>query len=171
MRKLFIVDYAYGFHAETCEVDYVCRLRSLAAIRALKRFPEAHIVLSAGMKESTGDCGPLANMMENFLKEQGVPAARILPNPKGRDTFSETEAAFDMIQKQGGGKVVCATSAFHAPRVTLIWLFRFGILPSMYTTKLKAPLSETLKELRKIPRDIVRSVLRRIVTRNPTQKG
>ncbi|MBM3261667.1 hypothetical protein FJY93_04605 [Candidatus Kaiserbacteria bacterium] len=60
-ERVFIVDYAYGFHADTCEVDYVCRLRSLSTIRAFKCYPHARIVLAAGLTERTGDCGPLAS--------------------------------------------------------------------------------------------------------------
>jgi hypothetical protein len=46
-NQVFIVDYAYGFNARTCEVDYVCKLRCQAALRAFKKYPDAYIVLIA----------------------------------------------------------------------------------------------------------------------------
>jgi uncharacterized SAM-binding protein YcdF (DUF218 family) len=160
-EKVFIIDYAYGFHADTCEVDYVCKLRCLAALRALKKFPDAYIVLGAGMKEVTGDCGPLAGMMEDFLDKHHIPKSKILRNPHGNDTLSETEAAYVIVQKHGGGKIICATSAYHAPRVWSIWLCRFGIVPMMYTTALKPSRLEYLHEIAKVPRDMIRALLYR----------
>lgn len=159
LQNIFIVDYAYGFDARTCEPDYVARMRLRVGLRALKKYPAAHIILGAGMKEVTGDCGPLANMMRSFLIEAGVAPEKIFLNPKGHDTLTETEAAYDIIRKQGNGKVICATSVFHATRVWLIWLFRFGRLPIIYTTRLKTRWSEYLHEIRKIPRDIIRSLV------------
>jgi len=157
----FIIDYAYGFHADTCEPDYVSRLRSQATLRAYKKYPDAYIVLSAGMKSVTGDCGPLADMMESYFLREHISPERILRNPKGHDTQSETAAAYALIKKYGGGKVICATSAFHAPRVWCIWVARYGIIPKMFTTKYKPHPGMYLKELVKIPIEIIRSLLLR----------
>ena len=159
-RQLFIVDYAYGFDARTCEPDYVSRLRSQAALRAFKNHPNAYIILGAGMKEQTGDCGPLATMMRSYLVKEGVPEMRIIMNPIGHDTLSETAAAWDIIKDRDGGKVICATSRFHAPRVWLIWFVRYWTVPTMYVIELKSPLSECWRELYKIPRDIGRILFR-----------
>jgi hypothetical protein len=161
-KLIYIVDYAYGFHANTCEVDEVCELRTAAALRALKKYPDAHIVLSAGMSEATGDCGPLADMMMHFLVLKNVPKEKILKNPYGRDTLSETEAAFEIMKHYGLGKVICATSRFHATRVFCIWFFRFGVMPRVFTSQLEPPQSQYWHELLKIPRDIVRSLLHRL---------
>lgn len=156
-KNVFIIDYAYGFNAKTCEPDYIARMRLQAGMRAFKKYPEAHIILSAGMKEATGDCGPLAEMMKNFLIEKGIEPQKIFLNPKGHDTLTETEAAYKIIKEQGGGKIICATSIFHAPRVWLIWLFRFGRVPIIYTSHLKPHWSEYLQEFIQIPSDIIRS--------------
>lgn len=159
MKKVFIVDYAYGFHANTCDVDYVSRLRSQAALRALEKYPDAYVVLGAGMKEVTGDCGPLADMMRAFLLQHGVASNKILRNAQGSNTFAETKAAYALVQSHGGGRVVCATSRFHAPRVWLIWLCRFGIVPTMYVSTLRPGWREYVHEAYKIPRDAVRAVV------------
>lgn len=159
MKQVFIVDYAYGFRANTCDVDYVSRLRSQAALRALEKYPDAYVVLGAGMKEVTGDCGPLADMMRAFLLQHGVASNKILRNAQGSNTLAETKAVYALVKSHGGGKVVCATSAFHAPRVWLIWLFRFGVVPKMFTSKLRPNWHEYLREAYKIPRDIVRALL------------
>lgn len=154
---VFIVDYAYGFKPGTCEVDYVCMRRCQAALRALKRYPKAHIVLAANMKEQTQECGPLADMMETFLIQEGVPVSRIYRNAVGHDTLSETEGAYEVIKKHGGGHVVCATSFAHSFRVSVIWFCRFGIVPELYVTKLHMTLRERLYELIKIPCDMLRA--------------
>lgn len=154
----FIVDYAYGFKPGTCEVDYVCARRCQAAVRALKKYPDAHIVLAANMKEVTRGCGPLADMMETFLLEQGVPHSHIYRNAVGHDTLSETEGAYEAVKKHGGGRVVCATSLSHMPRVWIIWFFRFGIMPEMYVTKLKTTSRERLHEVIKVPLDAIRAL-------------
>lgn len=158
-KNVFIVDYAYGFNAHTCEVDYVCALRSKAALRAFKKYPHAKIVLGAGMKKLTGDCGPLSGMMRTYLLEQGVPAEAILENPHGHNTLSETKAAWDIIKRHGGGRVVCATSAYHALRVWCIWVFGFGIIPlSFYTTNLDPSHAERIKEILKTPLDALHAL-------------
>lgn len=160
--RVFIVDYAYGFHADTCEVDYVCKLRCQAALRALKKYPNAYIVLGASMREVTRDCGPLADMMKDFLSKHHVPKEKILCNPEGSNTLSETEAAYKIISKSGGGKILCATSAYHAARVWSIWFCRFGIAPDMYITRLKPSASEQWHEILKAPRDVARALFHRI---------
>ena len=158
-QQIFIVDYAYGFHADTCEVDYVCVLRSKAALRALKKYPLAKIILSAGMKQSTGNCGPLAGMMREYLLTQGVAPDVILESALGEDTLSETKAAHDIITRLGGGAVICATSAYHIPRVWCIWVFGFSTLPvKFYNTSLAPKFAEHLRELVKIPLDAVRAL-------------
>lgn len=166
-EKVFIIDYAYGFHADTCEVDYVCKLRCLAALRALKKYPDAHIVLGAGMKDKTGDCGPLAGMMEDFLDKHHISKSKILRNPHGNNTLSETEAAYEIVHRHGSGRIICATSAYHALRVWLIWLCRFGIISTMYTTSLKPSRWERWHEMLKVPRDIVRALLHRMHIPDP----
>ncbi len=167
-EHVFIVDYAYGFHANTCEVDYVCKLRCQAALRAYKKYPHARIVLGAGMKEVTGDCGSLASMMHDLLVDHGVPPSAILRNPYGNNTLNETEAAYQIICDRGGAaarqgaRIICATSAYHAPRVWAIWACRFGIMPEIYTTALRPSVSERLSECIKIPRDMIRALLHRV---------
>ncbi len=163
-EQTFIVDYAYGFNISTCEPNYVARARIKAGLRALKKYPDAHIILGAGMKEKTGDCGPLAAIMEHFLIEEGVVSQKIFLNPEGYDTVTETEAVYDIVLKHGNGRIICATSSFHAPRVWLIWLCRFGRMPRIYTTHLKTPWFEYLHEVIKITTDIARSLIKRIAS-------
>jgi uncharacterized SAM-binding protein YcdF (DUF218 family) len=160
-NPVYIVDYAYGFHPSTCTPDYTSKLRSHAALRVLKKYPEAHVVLGADMRDVTENCGPLALMTQNFLIEEGVSPSQVLLNPKGADTLSETEAAYKLIKKHGMGTIVCTTSVFHAMRVWLIWFFRYGIYVSVWSTKHKPPFSEWVQELQKIPRDVFRALKRR----------
>ena len=161
--QVFIVDYASGAGSPVCEVDYTCKLRCQAGLRALKKYPGAKFVLGAGMSEATDGCGPLAGMMRDYLIEHGVPSHDIFSNPLGYNTLSESEAVYAIIKKQGGGKIVCATSSFHVVRVWCIWFFRFGIVPEMYSTKLKVGRSAMFREFLKVPAEIIRAFTRRFV--------
>lgn len=158
-EPVYIVDYAYGFNPQTCQPDYISNLRTRAALRVLKKYPDARIVLGADMHEETGGCGPLAEMTRSFLHKHGVNPSHILLNPKGTNTLAETEAAYALIRKNGFGKIFCTTSAFHAPRVWLIWLLRYGIIVRIYSTKHKPRLSEWIHETWKIFRDVARIFL------------
>lgn len=160
-EKIFIIDYACGFHPFVCEVDYTCALRCQAALRAFKKYPQAKFVLGAGMENVTQGCGSLAGMMRDFLVEHGVSSQVILSNPHGHNTLTETEAVYEIIQKQGGGKVVCATSRYHVPRVWCIWFFRFGIIPEIYSSKLGLKGKPLVREYLKVPFDCVRALINR----------
>lgn len=161
--QTYIIDYAYGFNARTCEPDIVSKLRTEAALRALRDFPDARIVLGAGMKKMTGDCGALADSMERQLLDYGVSAEKIIRNPRGSNTLDETEAAYDALRTRGDDiYIVCATSRFHGLRVKYIWLFRYGIWPALYASELPARKRDWIRELYKIPRDIIRALVHRI---------
>jgi uncharacterized SAM-binding protein YcdF (DUF218 family) len=98
-------------------------------------------------------------MMEEFLHAHNIKKSSILRNPHGNNTLSESRAAYAIITQYGGGKIICATSSWHALRVWLIWFLAFGIIPEIYSTKLKPPRWERLKELIKIPKDGIRALL------------
>ena len=159
--NIFIVDYACGFHPGICNVDYVSELRSKAAIRALKRYPGAYILLGAGMSYATCGCGSLSQMIDYYLLQHGIPRDKILINDKGYNTITESEAAYEIISSIGMGKVICATTRYHAPRVWLIWLFRFGIVPQLFISNYRLPFNIELHEYAKIVPEIFRSIYRR----------
>ena len=161
--RVFIVDYASSAHPGTCELDYTSVLRSEAVLRALKKYPHAKIILGAGMRNIANDCGTLSDMMSAFLMNHGVSRLSILRNPLGHNTLTETEAAYEIIQKHGGGKVVCATSRYHKARVWCIWFFRFGIRPEIYETKLKMTRKGNIKEMIKVPIDAMRAFTCRFI--------
>lgn len=158
MRPIYIVDYAYGFDRATCSIDRVSKLRTDKAIQVFRRYKNAYIVLAADMSDVTEGCGPLAGMMRTYLTSCGIPEERIVFYPKGHNTFSETEAAYQAIQERDGGRVVAVTSSFHALRVWLIWLCRFGMYVHVFGAKHTVPRKELWIELfEKIPEDIGRS--------------
>lgn len=160
-ENIFIVDYACGFHKDLCEVDYVSKLRSLSAIRALKKYPDAYLVLGAGMSNVTCGCGDLSSMIDQFLTRHGIEEDRILRNNKGHNTKTETEAAYELILEKGIGKVVCATSSYHALRVWGIWVFRFGITPEMFVSHYSPSFEVSLREFLKIIPDWILAFTRR----------
>ena len=165
-EQLFIVDYASGFLPGVCTPDHVSVVRSEAALRAFADNPTAKLVLGAGLRERTMGCGPLADMMRDALLKKGVPESAILENPLGHDTLSETEAAYAVVQQAGGGKIACATSRYHAPRVWCLWFFRYGIIPTMYPAELPPGRVEQLREYCKLPIDSLRALWHRLAYEN-----
>ncbi len=159
--NIFIVDYACGFHKGVCDIDYVSKLRTRSALRALKKYPNAYIVLGAGMANVTCGCGTLSSMIEAYLVHLNIPTTRILINDIGFNTKTETEAAYAIISKYNNFKVVCATSGYHALRVWMIWLCRFGIAPEMFISHYSLPVIQQLNEYIKIIPDAILSLLRR----------
>jgi uncharacterized SAM-binding protein YcdF (DUF218 family) len=99
--------------------------------------------------------------MKQFLIEHGVDGYAILINDKGYNTLTETEAVHTLIQRNNGGKVVCATSLYHAPRVWCIWFFRYGITPEIFTSKYRPNLLVLVSEFCKIMPDSIRALLYR----------
>lgn len=161
-KVLYIVDYAYGFEPSTCAIDHVSELRTKKAIQVYRNHPNAYIVLAANMSDVTQGCGSLSSMMRAYLVTHGVPAERILENSKGHNTLSETEAAFEIISQQAPGRIVAVTSAFHALRVRLIWLFRFKKSIRVYKAYHPVEFHERRMEFEKLIDDLDLSLLRRI---------
>lgn len=166
---MFIVDYASGFLPEICAPDHISVARTQAALRAFHAYPNAKIVLGAGLRERTMGCGPLAEMMHTALTLQGIPEDAILENALGHDTLSETEAAYAVIVKQGGGTIVCATSRYHMRRVWCLWFFRFGITPKMFPAEIRPSSQEQFREYCKLPVDCLRALIHRFTNETSSQ--
>ena len=94
------------------------RRRVQAAVAFGARQPDALYVPTGGI----GRHGPSeASLMAALLREAGVPEARILPEPTGRDTLSSVRAVTALLGARGhAGPVYAATSAYHLPRCVLL---------------------------------------------------
>ena len=104
---------------------------------ALRRRVEAALRFGGGRADAlyipTGAQGrfgkPECAVMAAQLRDAGVPAAAILEEPTGTDTFSSVLACRDLLRGLGhAGPVFAATSRYHLPRCLL--LLRLGGLPA-----------------------------------------
>ncbi len=163
MRSVYIVAYAYGFDHKACGIDRVSRLRCDKAAELFRTYNDAFIVLAADMRHETNGCGPLANMARDYLLSLGIPMGRIILNPAGHNTLSETEAAYERIRERGGGPIIAVTSSFHALRVWLMWLCRFGIPVRIGASWHPISWGEFFGEIEKLPEGVGLSIERRFV--------
>ena len=61
-----------------------------------------------------------AEVMARLLREAGVPAARILPEPTARDTLASVHACAALLRSRADGVVWVATSDYHLPRCVVL---------------------------------------------------
>jgi uncharacterized SAM-binding protein YcdF (DUF218 family) len=102
------------------------RRRVEAALRFGAGRPGA-LYLPTGAKGRFG--GAECAVMAAQLRAAGVPAAAILEEPTGTDTFSSVLACRALLQGLGhAGPVFAATSRYHLPRCLL--LLRLGGVPA-----------------------------------------
>lgn len=92
------------------------RIRSAAAWA--KSHPTS-IVIPTG---AAGENGPAeAKVIRKALVDSGVPASRIVLEPRGQDTLQSVRYCHQMIQRRGDyRRVVCCTSRYHQPRCALL---------------------------------------------------
>ncbi|MFC7475919.1 YdcF family protein [Dankookia sp. GCM10030260] len=102
------------------------RRRVEAALRFGARRPDAfYIPTGAQGRFGEAECAVMATQ----LRQAGVPAAAILEEPTGTDTFSSVLACRVLLRGLGhAGPVFAATSRYHLPRCLL--LLRLGGLPA-----------------------------------------
>lgn len=99
--------------------DY--RLRLLRALRLLRQAPEARVLLLGGHTSPEGPSESAAGAA--FLRQRGVPAARIQCEEASRHTLENLQNARDMLAVRGGEtlpRCVLVTSRFHLPRAVAI---------------------------------------------------
>ncbi|WP_422920550.1 YdcF family protein [Rhizosaccharibacter radicis] len=116
-----------------------------------------------------GRHGPAeAEVMARLLRDAGVPAERILPEPVARDTLDTVLICRSMLRaRRHRGGVRAATSAYHLPRCLL--LLRLAGLPARAVPPPAGPASRRWKlrwywRLREVPAigwDALLLVLRR----------
>ncbi len=96
------------------------RVEAAARFGESGRFPgRPPLYLPTGGK---GRHGPAeSQVMAALLRGLGVPAARILEEPTGTDTFSSVLACVRLLRARGhAGPVFAASSAYHLPRCVLL---------------------------------------------------
>lgn len=85
------------------------------AIRLASSFEDAFLVFGVGYKIPN-----LAETTVSYLSKRW-PREKLLHNPKGYTTWTETEAIIEELKKRGTKSAVVVTSWYHMPRTWLIW--------------------------------------------------
>ncbi len=143
----------------------------------LRRRVEAAARFGAGLANplylptgGVGRHGPAeAVVMAGLLRELGVPADAILPEPTARDTYASAIACTRLLRQRGhAGAVYAASSAYHLPRCTL--LLRLAGWPARAATPPPFPAATSLakrwrwrlREAPALPYDALLMVLARL---------
>lgn len=92
--------------------------RLVEAVRLARRYPQAKLLMSGGDAAllPDADVAPEADLMRDFMVQQGIEPARILVEGRSRNTFENAEFSRDLVRPQPGETWVLVTSAVHMPR-------------------------------------------------------
>jgi uncharacterized SAM-binding protein YcdF (DUF218 family) len=71
------------------------------------------VIVCGGQVTSRASAPPLAQLMRDFLRDQGVRAEDILVEDHSRSTHENARECRKLLQERGIGKVVLITDAFH----------------------------------------------------------
>ena len=165
--KWFVLPYAYGIANDKSGLpDTEARCRCDAALEAAGSLPNAVVVLSAGMADRTVKLGVphLAAASEKYLNLKGWPSAKMLINPKGKDTVTETDAALEAIGNLDS-TVVASTTWYHAFRVWLVWLLH-GRMVRLRVSWHTASRLNVLRELPAILKSLLQVLWRKTLKSN-----
>lgn len=130
MIQTYIVTYAAGFGRGKSFIDSTARKRCDKALEVARRYENVIFVLGAGIS-AVGlrrHHASLADEMAKYFESKGWPRERIITNPLGYDTVSETAAAIEAIElsSKEPAAIIAVTSWYHVPRVFAIWRWGFG---------------------------------------------
>ncbi len=93
------------------------RRRVEAALAHARRLSDPYFMPTGGL----GRNPPAeAEVMARLLREAGVPAARILPEPTARDTLASVHACAALMRSRADGVIWVATSDYHLPRCVVL---------------------------------------------------
>jgi vancomycin permeability regulator SanA len=109
------------------------RRRLEAALLASRKSPDAVYVVTGGTR---GRKPAEAEVMKTYLREVGVPDARIWPDDESTDTLSSVTRSVRLIKgRPNVGSVTVCSDRYHIPRCR--WLFyllgvrtQFALMPS-----------------------------------------
>jgi uncharacterized SAM-binding protein YcdF (DUF218 family) len=90
------------------------------------------ILISGGALTPTPDVAPEAEALAAWLRAQGIPADRIVVEPRSRNTRENALESAALVASHGWKRVLLVTSAWHAPRA--LGCFRAaGLSPDLLT--------------------------------------
>ena len=87
----------------------------------LLAYPDSVAIVSGGM--GPGETVTEAQAMRDWLTANGIPAERVLMEPKATSTMENLQFSFDIIRSRGGepdGHVAIVSSAYHLYRAKLM---------------------------------------------------
>ena len=87
-------------------------LRLQTALTCAEEYPETDVIVCGGNRDASG-CTE-AEFMMNWLKENGVPSARIIPEDRSADTVGNFRNAARLIDPHD--PVILVTSSYHMKR-------------------------------------------------------
>ena len=93
-------------------------MERFAAIPELaRRYPDAPIVFTGGMAWNAGARDvPEAQVIAQFLERQGLPAARVILEPRARSTRDNATLVRELVRPEPNQRWLLVTSAAHMPR-------------------------------------------------------
>lgn len=98
----------------------VMKKRLNKTIEYMEELPDSVCVVSGG--QGSDEICPEAEVMKNYLMENGIDEDRILVEDKARNTIQNIKLSTELLEEEGMGDrhIVSVSNAFHIPRIKLI---------------------------------------------------
>jgi uncharacterized SAM-binding protein YcdF (DUF218 family) len=93
--------------------------RCLHGVKLHQKAPHCPILVTGGHPDGTPPGPPLAEVMRDFLKEQGVPEDKIWLETESTTTYENAALSSALLQKQNVRRIVLVTDAEHMYRASL----------------------------------------------------
>lgn len=138
----YLMPLAYGAKLGLPDSEAQVRCRPLVNLARVLRKEKApyFFVLGAGMPRKTEPhARSLAHAMLRYLLEEGFSKEQIVMNPRGYNTVTEICAVKEVLQHFPSGRIIAATSPWHAKRTTQVFsillpdCFHYCITPGTTT--------------------------------------
>ena len=97
-------------------VSVASGLRAIETARLYKVMDRPLVIPSGGVTDKDPSGAPESDAYEPALKALGVPADRILPESRSKNTHDEAMVIKDMLRQRGIGEFVIVTSPLHMRR-------------------------------------------------------
>jgi uncharacterized SAM-binding protein YcdF (DUF218 family) len=93
--------------------------RCLHAVKLHQKAPHCLLLVTGGRPEGAPPGPPLAEVMRDFLKEQGVPESKVLIEDQSQTTYENAVKSGELLRQRSIRRIVLVTDAEHMYRATL----------------------------------------------------